>query len=77
MKDYSFNLKVKTAEGKIINKNETDTARGYRKGWFKTAEAAKERLGREINWANYCGETILSWEVINHNRVIDFWHSSK
>ena len=58
-KNFSFFLKVKTAEGNIENCNETNTARGYRQSWFKTPEAAIKGMNNAIKIAKHCNHEII------------------
>ncbi len=58
-KNFSYFLKVRTAEGKIENCNETNTSRGYRQSWFKTPEAAIKGLKNAISIAKRCHEEII------------------
>lgn len=58
-KDFSYFLKVRTADGKIVNCNETNTARGYRQSWYKTPKAAAKGLKNAIAIAERCREEVL------------------
>ena len=58
-KNFSYFLKIRTADGKIENYNETNTARGYRQSWFKTPESAIKGLKNAILIASLCDEEIL------------------
>ena len=63
MKDYTFTIKTKRADGTVLFRNETDTAKGYRKSWYKTEESARAGLWKELRFAAFCGETILEWTL--------------
>lgn len=58
-KDFSYFLKVRTAEGKIVSCNEANPSRGYRQSWFKTPEAAIKGLKNAIAIAKRCHEEVL------------------
>lgn len=48
-KNFSWIMKVIDTDGKIRCFNVTDTARGYRQGWYKTAKSAMKALQYAIN----------------------------
>ena len=70
MKDYTYTMKIKTEDGKIEYRNETDTAKGYRKSWYKTEEKARERLDRDIRNAEFYNYVVLEWTLYNRNNGI-------
>lgn len=58
-KDFSYYLKVKTPDGKIVNRNETNPARGYRQSWYKTPQAAIKGLKNNIAISEICNDEII------------------
>lgn len=58
-KDFTYYLKVRTAEGKIESCNENNTAKGYRQSWYKTPKSAMKHLENHIAICKRCNNEIL------------------
>lgn len=69
-KDFTYCLTVKTSDGEIRHVNETDTARGYRKSWFKIEEAARKTLMRAIKTCEFYGETVLEYTLYHRSHQV-------
>lgn len=69
-KDYTYCLTVRSKEGEVQHLNETNPAKGYRKGWYKTEESARKHLINEIGIFQFCGYTVLEWTLFNRNHGI-------
>lgn len=64
MKDYTWNLEVRTADGHEHHYNEQDLSRGYRKSYYKTEESARKALQRQIRCAEeFSNETVIAWAL--------------
>ena len=70
VKDYTFTVEVLTPEGLTEFKNETDMAKGYRKGWYKTEAAAREGLKKQLAISELCGESVLAWSIYGRSHSI-------
>ena len=71
MKDFTFTIRAKDENGQIVTANETNKTKGYKQSWFKTAEAAKKMLKRNINWFGYKGYTEVEWVLYSKTGVIE------
>lgn len=70
MKDYTYCLTVKEKDGSIRQVNETDVARGYRKSWFKTEEAARKALAQTIKCCEFYGGEILEYTLFHRSHQV-------
>lgn len=50
-KNFSWILKIRDEDGTTDTFNITNTARGYRQGWYKTPESAKKALQFYLDFA--------------------------
>jgi hypothetical protein len=53
-KNFSWTLKIRDEDGTTDTYNVTNTARGYRQGWYKTPESATKALKAHIALAKKC-----------------------
>lgn len=58
-RDFSYFLKTRSPEGEITYWNETNTARGYRQGWYKTQKSAVKGMNNAIKIAKHCHHEII------------------
>ena len=63
MKDYTFSITAREADGKLHAYNVTDERRGYRKSWYKTEESARKSLNWWIYWCESNGRTEIQWTL--------------
>lgn len=63
MKDYTFSITARDADGKLHAYNETDSRRHYRKSWYKTEGSARENLNWWINRCKEKGYTEIRWTL--------------
>lgn len=69
-KDYTYSITAKTQDGRIRYLNETDTARGYRKGWFKTEEAARKNMMSRIKDCEFYGDTVIEYTLYHRSHQV-------
>lgn len=77
MKNYTYDLTVKSEDGNIYYKNENNSLRGYKKSWFKTEEAARKGLCNAIRYADICGDTVISWAIVYREHGVKVIESYK
>ena len=69
-KDYTYIITAKTQDGEIRYMNETDTARGYKKSWFKTEETARKYMMGKLKDCEFYGYTVLEYTLYHRSHQV-------
>lgn len=75
-KEYTYTLIVKDPKNGIINKNVVNRRKGYGQSCYATEAAARKGLNGAIKFAtDFCGQTVIAWELWKGCQVIDKYNA--
>lgn len=76
MKDYTFSLTAIDKDGNKKVWNETNAAKGYRQGWYKTEEAARKAMNGAKRVAESSGCTNIKYTLYSKIKGIGIIESN-